>query len=78
MRSYGEEGLKDAKLGSESSLYCGFQNVTLLASGPNQSLRRSWRVGQGRMDVLKRPPGTEGSQFYYADGEEMKERASIV
>jgi len=60
-RSYGDAGLKDAKLGK-----------------PNHFLRRSWRVGQGRLDILKRPPGTEGSQYYYADGEEMKERASIV
>ena len=85
IRSYGDGGLKEAKLGSEYftlllPIFCEINQWDLLArkSEPNQNLRRSWRVGQGRLDVLKRPPGTEGSQYYYADGEEMKERASIV
>jgi hypothetical protein len=84
-RSYGDAGLKDAKLGSESLhlllpvfYVINQRDLLVRKSEPNQFLRRSWRVGQGRLDIVKRPPGTEGSQYYYADGEEMKERASIV
>lgn len=45
---------------------------------PDSLAKRSWRVGQSRSNVLKHPPGTDHNPHYYAEGEEMKERASIV